>query len=297
MDVPTAAEIEGFLALFDEGSVSAAAKRLKVSQPAMSATLARLRRRFGDPLFAKAGRQMVPTLRAERLLPDIVRLRETVRSLSAPAPKFDPVTAKGRLVVAASDYSQAVLLSRFATGLSAAAPGIALEFKALDWDNLREQLERRRIDLAIVPRVDAWPELRSLALFEESFVCAARAGHPVKTLTLDRYCAAAHLSVVPGARPLASAIDKTLAEMGRQRRIALTVGGFLVVPQLLAATDWLATIPARLATLFAPGIVARKLPFAAPSFVMAAVWHARSERDLLSRWARRTLADLAARGG
>lgn len=254
MQPMTSHEIECLIVLLAEGNVNRAAARMGGSQPAMSLMLSRLRERFSDALLVKVGKGMALTERAQVLLPEARQLREAMHSFGQSPGAFDPAAATGSLTIAASDYSQRVLMPRFIAELDRSAPQVKLRILPLEWEKLLDQLEWGDVDLPVVPREDAADGLRSKVLFEERFVCIGRRGHPsfAPALSIADYAELPHIHLLPGLRSLA-------------------------------------TVPSRLADAFAADVVAAPLPFEMPSFQMAAVWHARYDRNPLLIWARGAL--------
>jgi DNA-binding transcriptional LysR family regulator len=283
-------------ALLETRSVSAAARRMGVTQSAMSHTLARLRERFDDPLLVRAGRGLVPTVRAELMAP---RLRAAVRELEAAVaivPTFDAATAERTFHLATTDLVELALLPGLLTRLGRHAPGVDLALRGPS--GAEAALERGDLDLSIqLLREDSPAGLRARALFRERFVCVYRRDHPLAgvPLTVERFVAARHALVAPqGAR--GGVVDDALAAAGLSRRTALLVPGFLIVPHVIASTDLLVTLPERLARTFAALLPLRILehPLTLPGFTMSLVWHERHEDDPGHRWLRELLFSVAA---
>jgi DNA-binding transcriptional LysR family regulator len=133
-------------------------------------------------------------------------------------------------------------------------------------------------------------------LFDESFVCVMRKGHPIakEKLTLTRYCAANHVMVAPRGTPC-SIVDSALEKLGRSRRVALAVPHFLAVPYSVAATDLIATLPTRVADVVAESVdlVRHAPPLDIPRFKISAAWHERRHHDAAHRWLREQLIAVA----
>lgn len=286
-------------ALLAERHVTRAARRLGLSQPAVSHALARLRALLGDPLLVRGtGGGLVPTARAEALGPPLRRALEgLVEALREPG-GFDPATARRTFRVGASDYAELVLLPRLAARLGREAPAVSLWVQALQGDGDAE-LASGELDMLIgLPRgKDRAAGCHERRLFRESFTCVVRAGHPAASqrLTLARYCALPHLLVAPRGKP-GSLVDDTLAASGHSRRIALAVPHFLVAPHVIAASDLVATLATRVVATFAPsfGLVQLAPPLELPGFSMSLVWHERAHHEPASRWLREALLGVAA---
>jgi DNA-binding transcriptional LysR family regulator len=282
--------LKAFDALMDERSVTRAAARLALTQPAVSGMLVRLRDAFGDPLFVRASRGVVPTARAEALAPAVRQVLLEVETLLQP-PRFDPAQAELTLTVAATDYALRAAVLPWLVALRAQAPGVRLAVQPIDDARLAAQLERGEVDLALTTPQAAPPGLHARALFDEHYVCVARRGHPVLEpggCTLERFCAQDHALVSYGGTPFEGATDRALAGIGRQRRVVTTVGSFMMLPELLRRTDLIAMAPARL-VVDEDGLDSCQPPLAVPGFTKLVVWHARHHHDAGQRWARELL--------
>jgi len=184
-------------ALLEEGNVTRAARRLNLSQPALSARLARLRDELGDPLLIPAQRGMVLTQRAVELRQPLHDALEGVRRVVADGMPSDPGTMEATLVIAASDYMQYALLTRFSVALRTEAPKVCIAWRALDVLALSSQLERGEVDLGLAIPEHAPAAMRQRQLFREDYAVIARQGHPAVQgrLSLDVFCALEHVVV------------------------------------------------------------------------------------------------------
>jgi DNA-binding transcriptional LysR family regulator len=283
-------------ALAREGSVTGAARRLGLGQSATSAALARLRAAFGDELFIRTPEGMRPTPRAAELLPGVSAiLAEARRTLEAGA-TFVPREASRRFVLASSDYTSAVLLPRLVAFLSAEAPGVELRVIGYDKDDVPTLLARGEIDAAIGVFPSPPEGAVVTPLYTDSFTGLARAGHPALQgggIDLDAFCAWPH-ALVTTRRDAAGAVDAALAELGRHRRIAVTVPQMLALPAVLATSDLLAAVPARLPALIAAsGLRGFVLPVRPPSWAVVMLWPAVMRGDQGGAWFRRAIRDIA----
>lgn len=281
-------------ALLDTRSVTAAADRLGLTQPAVSGMLARLRDAFDDPLFVRARRGVTPTDRALALAGPVREVLASVETLLRPA-AFDPATAAFTLTLAATDYALEAIVAPFMAQLRRRAPNLVVAVKPLDDAKVLGQFERGEVDIAFMTPQTSPPELHARALFDETYVCALRADHPdaAGRLSLDRFCALDHALVSYSGEPFFGVTDAALATVGRQRRVALSVTSFLILLKLLRTTDLIAVAPRRLVE-DAPGLVFRDPPVEIPGFTKTAAWHDRTHRDPGRRWARDLLFETAA---
>ncbi len=239
-----------FDALMRERSVTRAAARLGIGQPAASSALARLRALFRDELFIRDGRVMVPTARSLALAQPIGSALAALRDAIAPTEAFQPETATRRFRISAGDYAVMILLPALAARLRQAAPGIDLRLRFVEKDRIPELLEQGELDLAIGVFPDAPKRFVCRTLLGEEFVCIARADHPAlqQTLTLEGYVALPHVLVTERGDET-GAVDAALRPHGLRRRIALTLPQLLLLPRILPDSDLIATVGRRAAAI------------------------------------------------
>lgn len=278
-------------ALLVERNVTRAAKRLGVTQPAMSGMLARLRDTFDDQLFVRAQRGIIPTARAQALAAPLQHVMREVGTLLQPS-TFDPSTAQQTFTIAATDYALRVIAVPFLLALKQQAPHVRVALVSAEGALLHTQLERGEIDLALVTPDDAFPELRARTLFDERYVCALREGHPVlqggTRLTLDQFCALDHALVSFAGDRFHGVTDDALEKLGRKRTVSLSVKCFLILPDVLRTSDMVAILPSRLVN-GVPGLRIFDPPIEVLGFTKVAVWHERTHHDASQRWLREQL--------
>jgi len=281
-------------ALIAERNVTRAARRLHLSQPALSARLNRLRQLFQDPLLVPAQRGMVPTVRALELQEPLRRALEGMHAVIAEQAGFVPALDDRVFTIAASDYVQYALLMPLARALKEAAPRMRLAWRALDVPSLPEQTERGEIDLAIMTPATAPPQLRTRALFDERYVCIARRDHPRlrRKLDLDAFVALEHVVVSPRGGGFAGPVDAALQALHRSRRVVMSVASFLMVPEIVARSDMVAVVPARLVSDRKATLIVRAPPLAVEGFTIGMVWHERNAAHPAHRWLREQIAAL-----
>lgn len=274
--------------LLAECNVTRAALRLSLSQPAVSAQLKQLRELFGDPLLLPAARGMTPTSRALELQ---APLRETLAglgSLVAARQPFDAATAGHTFRIATTDLIQAVVCVPLITRLRQLAPQVRLALFPADRSRLGEQLASGEIDLALVP-AQAMPQaLKTRALYEENFLCLLRRDHPAarRPLDLDTFCRLDHALISTAGGGFSGAVDEALAALGRSRRVVVSLTSFLLAPPLVAQTDLVCTIPARLARHYTQALKVLAPPCEVGSFAVRLGWHPRAHGDPAHQWLR-----------
>ncbi len=277
--------------LLAERSVTRAAERLNLSQPAVSVQLAKLRELFGDPLLLPAQRGMRPTARADELRGPLREALEALGRAVAPTRAFDPAAANTTWRVAAADYAESAILLPALARLREAAPNTRLAVVEAVPSRMGRQLENAELDLFFHTSVGAPPGLHHRVLFHERYVLAGRAGHPrlARRPTLAQFCALEHVVVSLAGGGFSGPTDEALAAQGLARRVVLSVPHFLFMMSVLASTDLVAMLPERLAR-GASGLRVVEAPVEVPGYEMAMLWHERRHRDPAHRWLREQIA-------
>jgi len=285
-------------ALLTERSVTRAGRRIGLSQPAMSAALARLRALFSDPLFVRTRAGMAPTQRALAIAPPLQEVLSKVRVVLA-TQAFDPAVARTEFQVATGDYGELVILPALHAALAKRAPRAKLRVRPLtDPKGQLAQLGEGVIDLVIAPWLRAGGGVDVVDLFSEDFVCVLRRAHPAlpARLTLKSFARLRHLLVSPEGEGVAL-VDDVLGKAGLSREIALRIPHFLVAPTLVASSDMVATLPRRVVARSAmkDRLTTFEPPFETRSFTMVAAWHARRLEEPAVRWFRDLVVEVAAK--
>jgi len=278
-------------ALLAEGTVVGAARRLGLSESAMSRTLARLRAATGDPILVRAGRDMVPTPRAEALRRDVGTLTQAVRAVLQPdGAAFDPTGLDRLFNIRANESFVETVGARLVSAAAAAAPGVRLNFTPKP-DKSVEPLREGVIDLDIgVMGHEAGPEVRVQALFRDRFVGVARKGHPLfkKGITVERFAACGHVvSSRRGHRD--GPVDSALSALGITRRVAAVVQSFPAALAIVCRSDHLSVVPEtylKAVTEFRDDLRAFPLPVETAPITISQMWHPRVDVDPAHRWLR-----------
>ena len=279
-----------FDALLSERSVTRAAQRVGLSQPAMSNALGRLRVALADPVLVRVGTTMEPTPRALELAEPIHRaLHEIGRALS-PVMVFDPVTSTHTFHVQCEESIEPCLLPRIIAWLKQHAPGVDVTVTPIT-PGAADALRTGQIDLYLGAWVDIPSPFKHHLLRQEKFSCIARIGHPQlgSGLTLDMYAKLGHVLVTPTERP--GAIDRALADYGYGRRIVVRTANLLSVPLVVARTDLIATLPHGFANTFAEilPIAMYNPPMSVSKFPIHMVWHPRTDELPPYQWLRKMI--------
>lgn len=283
-------------ALLAERSVTRAARRLRLSQPAVSVQLGKLRRALHDPLLVPGPRGMAPTSLAASLETPLRDAIQQLVQVIAPARPFDPAQATLTWRIAASDYTERAIVQPLLPQLRQQAPGTRLAVLQSSPLRLGVQAEQAEIDLAFVTLDAAPPGLRCRPLFTERYVLAGRDGHPAlrRRPTLAQLCRLEFAIASPDGGGFRTPVDALLEAKGLQRHVALSVPHFLFLLSAVLHSDLVALLPARLAH-GAPGLRTVEPPLDVPGFEMAMVWHERIHRDPAHVWLRERIVE-ATRG-
>ncbi len=287
-----------WLAVFDEvfktASVSKAADRLGIAQAAASTSLNKLREHFGDQLFSRTGRGMLPTPFAQSIQPSLRAILFHLEQAHASHTVFEPAHAQRTFRISMTDISEIVLLPTLLNYLRQEAPGIEIDIEKITSDSVR-RLQDGEVDLAVgfMPQLDAG--FYQQVLFAQNFVCLVAADHPRVTERLSKSAFSRERHVLVSSSGTGHAIvDKVLDRAGVQRRVALRVPSFLGVARIVAETELIATVPLRYGEVMARREPIRVLPVphVLPRYNVKQHWHERFHTDPGNVWLRRTIAQL-----
>ena len=282
-------------ALLAEGSVTRAARRLRLSPSAMSRALARLRETTGDPLLVRAGRELVPTPRALELRARVRPLLGEVLAVLRPTEQLDPRQLAQTFTLRASDGFVENFGPALLAHIGAQAPGVRLRFvQKVDRESV--QLREGSIDLetGVIGSLTS-PEVRTRRLFSDRFVGVVRSGHALAQgeISAERYAAGQHVLVARRDQDTGP-MDDALAALGLQRTIASIVGGFTAALALAAGSDLIATVPERHTGNLRAGMFSFALPLGMPDLTVSLMWHPRMDADPAHRWLRGCVVDACA---
>jgi LysR family transcriptional regulator, nod-box dependent transcriptional activator len=272
--------------LIEERSVSAAAKRLYLSQPAVSGALNRLREFFGDDLLVQSGRQMVLTPKAEELAGPVNEALMLIRTRITTPARFEPESAERTFRIIASDYVFTVFLAQVIADLAVEAPGITFEI-LLPEQRTMELLERGEADLIITIDAHVRPDFPQLPLFtdDHAVICWSESKHAGGMNRISFGSAGHAISYFGPART--AAFSEVFFEQHRiERRAEVSVPSFTMLPQAVIGTDRLATLQRRYAehcSRVLP-ITVLPVPYEMPKLNEVAQWHSMRSQDAGLRW-------------
>ncbi len=286
-----------FEAMMAHRSVTRAGQALSLSQPAMSAALARLRVLLGDPLFARSGAEMKPTARALELAEPIGRALAIVRSDVLRRSGFDPATTTRAFALLMPDIGEVNFVPRLVERFAHEAPGARLKTVAQPRAAAADALESGAADLAI----GYFPDLQRAGfyqqkLFDNPHVCLVRSGHPAKgrRIALKDYLAASHAIVRPDGRE--HAFDQFMQQRGLRRNVVVELAHFMGLLPLLERSDLIATVPRDLADVCVRYGTLRMIeaPIKPPAIAIHQFWHTLAHKDPANVWLRGVLRSLFA---
>jgi DNA-binding transcriptional LysR family regulator len=277
--------------LLTERSLTRAAVALRISQPAVSKILARLRLRFDDPLLVRAAHGMETTRRAMALQPHVKDLLRVAKGLDAAAQEFDPQRSDRLFRLFISDVGIVRLLPQVMRTLQTEGCRVSLHAVQIDPERLPVKLEGGDIDLAIGPFPALGPTIRRQRLYTEGYVSVIRRDHPRLSAnpTLPEFREERHVVVSGYEAPHAhEELDRLLTAALPSANIALRVPGFVAAAMVTKYTDAVATLPLRVGTMLAEelGLQLVRPPLALPRVPIGLFWHERSQRDPANKWLR-----------
>ena len=299
------------LRVFDEvmaeRSLTRAAHKLSLTQPAVSNALRRLRESLGDELIKRSGQGMAPTPRALALWPAVRDALQQLQESLSPS-EFVPAEATTTFVLAMADATAAELMPGLIDILEHEAPGVSMRVVPLTTRDPRRLLDEEAADLAVGHFPPVLADLTARAqsgeavafshqrLYDGEYVCVMRAGHPLANgpFTLNRFCAARHMLVSFSGRPFGF-IDESLASLGRKRQVVLTVNQFFTAGRVVANSNLLTVLPRHFVSVtgIADQLVLRPLPFDVSPVHVDALWHRRSQQRSAHVWLRQAVVRAA----
>ena len=277
-----------FDAIMTEGSITRAAERLNMTQPAVSNAVSRMRHAWKDPVFVKKGRQIEPTSYALSLW-DQVRgpMHELSRAVTTTG--FDPATSRRKFRIALADMMLDLLWPPLVSKLERDAPGIDLHAVPYTLGGAHMQLREAHVDLAIGMLTEHDHSLRSTWLADSGYMLAMREDHPLagRPISLEAFLDARHL-LISLSGDTHGPVDSALDRMGVSRRVAVTVNHFPAIPALLQTSDLITALPDGMMQdeQLRKGLWLTRLPIEVDPISVYLIWHARHDREPGLIWMR-----------
>ena len=284
-----------FDAIMREKHVTRAARRIGMTQPAVSNALNRLRHIAKDELFIRSSVGVSPTARALELGPPIRQAINLVENAFDPK-SFDPANSTDEFNIAISNYTASILFPELANLLEKEAPNINVRSKQLGDVDLLKELEAANIDFVIAgQQLQETANFISNHLYDEDFVCIVRKGHPFakkKQLSIKEFSESKHLMVATTGKAFGF-VDYLLEAKGLKRRVAMTVNQFLVAPAIIRQSNMILTVSKRVAEKFRlDSVKVFPLPLLTNPLKLKIIWHKRSDTNPGNKWIRNKIIDI-----
>jgi DNA-binding transcriptional LysR family regulator len=284
--------------VLEERSATRAAKRLHVTQSAVSNAIARLRTALADPLVVRSGRGLVATPRAEELAPLVAQAVTNLQLAVDRGTAFVPEASERSFTIALSDNHQTSEAASIAEMFAARLPRASLRIVSTDFLAATDGLATGEVDASFAPSMMQAPGLRGAPIFEERACLVVRRNHPRVRgkLTPKLFGDLPHIDVevVLGKKGVGGRLaEQHWKEMGLERKVAVTVPYFTTAAMIAARTDCIAGLPSRLAKVLCERMPIRIAPttFPLPAMALSLVWHERTEADPGSRYFRKLIVD------
>ncbi|MFC0410207.1 LysR family transcriptional regulator [Roseomonas elaeocarpi] len=286
-----------FIALMEERSVTRAAERLGMTQPALSNALSRLRATLQDQLFIRERYGIQPTPVALALAPAIAEAVARLDEAVLGQQEFDPASAERLLTVAPNGYVEFALVPALVARLRRDAPGIRLRLTPYSNDLAETGVVSGTTALVLGRIADPPDNLVVQHLMDEGLACVVRADHPEigDSMTREQFERLRHVNVVPPGR-MRAGLFQALAQQQLRREVAISVTNFFAVAEMVAVTDYCATLPGLICRRLArdPRLKVLPPPVDLGTFPVEMAWHVRYRHDAAHRWLRTLIGEVAA---
>lgn len=277
-----------FEAIYTEGSLTRAAERLNLTQPAISHALSRLRDRLDDPLFVRQGHKMRPTPLAQNLLPNIQGALSQLNSALQQAHAFDPMQAEKTFKIAMRDIMEATFIPPIINKLDEVAPNIQLASVHMERKEMEAKLASGEIDFALDVVLPTPQNINQLKLINDELVVIKRKDSPIDCSKKDEYLSAKHIVVSLRATG-PSLVDYALSSVGLNRHIGLRCQHYFAGCQVVSQSEMLLTMPKHYAKVLLEhfdNLELQSLPFDTPNIDVYLYWHKSQDNDAGSQWFR-----------
>ena len=273
-----------FDVIYTEKNLTKAGQVLGITQPAVSNALSRLRELFGDDLFIRTSKGMIPTPVANQIIKDVRSALSLIQNTISETEKFDPSIAEMIFKISIGDSSEYRLLPLLIKELAEVAPKIKVETYLTPRKDAPRELASGTIDFSIDPPVHSDPHLRHEKIYEEDYVMIVRKDHPIldlKEITIEDYLKLSHIHISNRKTGLGH-VDMALYRLGLSRDISLRAQHFLVAPYIVEQSDLAITTTKGFAV--DRDLAWRELPFDIEPLVLHLYWHEAKDSDPSSKW-------------
>jgi DNA-binding transcriptional LysR family regulator len=293
MRTPDIQPLRLLCAIVETKSVSRASESLGISQPTASYLLGKLREQLGDPLFLKSKTGMTPTPRTLSVYEQTRRGLDALDAAFSPT-NFDPASSDRMFRLAMSDIGEMVFLPPVIRELNAIAPAVSIEISQIPLAQLPRALDLGDVDFGIGNLPEICSQTAHTTAFKEHYVCVGRRDHPLgKSMTRKAFEQARHV-IVTSPFTGHHVVERALLEKGVRRTAILKIANYTSVPNVLAETDLLVTLPSRVAKVFERHFELQwsRLPLSVPTFDVRIHWSQRHESNDGHRWMRQLLVKI-----
>jgi DNA-binding transcriptional LysR family regulator len=281
--------------VFQEGTITAAASKLHLTQPAVSHSLSRLREKFDDPLFIRHGRKMVPSAFCQKIIPQVIEAVAALESTLTSDKLFNIGEHKREINLGFRDILESIFFPTLVTDLITNTPNITINSRQVTKVEMEKALDQRDLDIVIDVLTPTSENINSTLVCNERFSLICRENHPIlDNLTLDSYAEASH-ALVALKDSKVDLIDMALAKHGKTRKIALKCEHYFAATSVISRCDMLLTMPNSYANLLKEKMPVHvtQLPFEIPVLPVHMYWHKQAEHDPVNGWMREKLLNIA----
>ncbi len=283
-----------FDAMFTERNVTRAAHRVFLSQPAVSHALARLRKEIGDPLFVRAGNEMIPTKKASALAAGVRNVLDQLSGLLSDQ-AFDPKTSTAIFRIGTTDLGEYVLAPLFATLMRQDAPHMRFLVTGVHGDDYQAQLGSGALDIVLGWQPSSGPGIHVRKVGPQNLVGLVRKGHPLTRghASARKFKQQRLLATVTGSDRFEGPLQRLLRDAGAAGQVVYATSHYFAVPRILADSDLVLVLGAAGARMLCAehplSIV--KIPVRLPPIEPQIIWHERTHRDPAQHWMREKMFD------
>ncbi|XQW84982.1 LysR family transcriptional regulator [Thalassotalea piscium] len=281
--------------VYQEGTITAAANKLHLTQPAVSHALSRLRDRFNDLLFIRHGRKMVPSALCQKIMPQVIQSLATLEATLIDQKEFDISEHKREIKLGFRDILESIFFPTLVPDLHQNTPNITINSRQVSRVEMEKALEQKELDIVIDVLTPTSNNISNTLICNEHFSLICRNEHPIlNDLTLENYVNATH-ALVALKDSRVDLVDMALAKHGASRKIALQCEHYFAATSVISRCDMLLTMPNAYANLLKDRmpVCVVPLPFEVPVLPVHMYWHKQAEHDLMNSWMRQKLLSIA----
>lgn len=281
--------------VYQEGSITHAAAKLHLTQPAISHALARLRERFDDPLFVRHGRTMRPSSLCQNIMPMVENALNLLEATLQPNIHFDIRQHQRELKFGLRDILESLFIPPLVADLTQHTPNITVNSRQIKRTDMESVLENQEIDIVIDVLTPTSDSIHHELICNENFSLICRREHPyLENPSLENYAKAQHVLVSLKDSEV-DIVDMALAKQGEKRNIALRCEHYFAATSVISHCDMLLTMPNAYANILrvTMPVEVLPLPFEVPPLPVHMYWHKSAEQDLVNAWMRKKLVGIA----